>query len=135
MIYFLIYILLINLLGFILMKVDKYYAINQKYRISEKTFFIISAMLGSLGVYIGMYTFRHKTKHINFTVMVPVLFILNIITVYTIFKYNLLCYIKFFLITLDNNLIPLSPLTYFLTVISLSFASTTKVFSSSGKIT
>ena len=92
MVYFLIYILIINLLGFILMKVDKYYAMNQKYRISEKTFFIISAMLGSLGVYIGMYTFRHKTKHINFTVMVPVLFILNIITVYAIFKYDILSY-------------------------------------------
>lgn len=74
------------------MKLDKYYAIKGKYRISEKTFFIIAAMLGSVGVYIGMYTFRHKTKHLNFTVMVPVLFILNIITVYAIFKYNLLSY-------------------------------------------
>lgn len=92
MIYFMLYILGINLLGFILMKLDKSYAIKNKYRISEKTFFIISALLGSIGVYIGMYTFRHKTKHINFTVMVPVLFILNIFTVYAIFKYNLLSY-------------------------------------------
>lgn len=92
MIYFMLYILGINLLGFILMKLDKSYAIKNKYRISEKTFFIISALLGSVGVYIGMYTFRHKTKHINFTVMVPVLFILNIFTVYAIFKYNLLSY-------------------------------------------
>lgn len=74
------------------MKLDKYYAIKGKYRISEKTFFIISAILGSLGVYIGMYTFRHKTKHLNFTVMVPVLFILNIITICAIFKYDLLKY-------------------------------------------
>lgn len=92
MIYFMLYILGINLLGFILMKLDKNYAIKNKYRISEKTFFIISALLGSVGVYIGMYTFRHKTKHINFTVMVPVLFILNIFTVYAIFKYDLLSY-------------------------------------------
>lgn len=74
------------------MKLDKYYAINNKYRISEKTFFIISALLGSIGVYAGMYTFRHKTKHLNFTVMVPALFVINILTVYAIFKYDLLSY-------------------------------------------
>lgn len=94
MIYFLIYVLIINLIGFGLMKLDKYYAIKGKYRISEKTFFIISALLGSIGVYAGMYTFRHKTKHLNFTVMVPVLFILNILTVYAIFKYDLISYFK-----------------------------------------
>lgn len=75
------------------MKLDKNYAIKNQYRISEKTFFIISLMLGSIGVYCGMYAFRHKTKHINFTVMIPVLFILNVITIYGIFKYNILEYI------------------------------------------
>jgi len=92
MLSFLLYILGINLLGFMLMKLDKYYAIEGKFRISEKTFFIISTLLGSIGVYIGMYTFRHKTKRINFTVMVPVLFILNILFVYVIFKYDILHY-------------------------------------------
>lgn len=91
--YLIIYIITINLLGFLLMKLDKYYAKKGKYRIREKTFFIISGLLGSIGVYAGMYTFRHKTKHLNFTVMVPVLFILNIITVYTILKYDLLKYL------------------------------------------
>jgi len=76
------------------MKLDKYYAINNKYRISEKTFFVISALLGSIGVYAGMYTFRHKTKHINFIVLIPVLFILNILTVYAIFKYDLVTYLN-----------------------------------------
>ncbi len=76
------------------MKLDKYYAIKGKYRISEKTFFLISALLGSIGVYIGMYTFRHKTKHVSFTVMVPVLFVLNILTVYAIIKHDLLSYIR-----------------------------------------
>jgi len=88
--FFVIYILIINLLGFILMKLDKYYAIKGKYRINEKTFFVIALILGSLGVYLGMYTFRHKTKHFNFTVFIPVIFVLNIITIYGIFKYNIL---------------------------------------------
>jgi len=92
MLYFILYILGINLLGFGLMKLDKYYAIKGKYRISEKTFFIISALLGSIGVYAGMYTFRHKTKHLNFTVMVPVLFILNILTIYFLIKHDVLNY-------------------------------------------
>ena len=77
------------------MKLDKNYAIKNKYRISEKTFFTISFFFGSLGVYCGMYAFRHKTKHVNFTVMIPILFILNIITIYYIIKYNLLQYINF----------------------------------------
>ncbi len=94
MLYFILYVIFINLLGFILMKLDKYYAIKKQYRISEKTFFIIALLLGSIGVYAGIYTFRHKTKHLSFTVMIPVLFILNIISVYYIFKYNLLSYIN-----------------------------------------
>ena len=74
------------------MKLDKNYAIKREYRISEKTFFIISALLGSVGVYAGMYTFRHKTKHLNFTVMVPALFVLNILTIYVIIKYDIISY-------------------------------------------
>lgn len=81
MIYFMLYILGINLLGFILMKLDKSYAIKNKYRISEKTFFVIAIMLGSIGVYIGMYTFRHKTKHLKFTMLIPVCIILNVISI------------------------------------------------------
>lgn len=94
MLYFILYILIINILGFELMKLDKYYAVKGKYRISEKTFFLIATFLGSVGVYAGIYAFRHKTKRLNFTVMVPVLFILNIFTVYAIFKYNLLSYLN-----------------------------------------
>ena len=92
LLYFILYVIFINLLGFVLMKLDKSYAIKNKYRISEKTFFVISLLLGSIGVYSGMYKFRHKTKHMNFVIMVPVLFILNILTVYGVFKYNILDY-------------------------------------------
>lgn len=40
-------------------------------RIPEKTLFLIAALGGSLGVLLGMYTFRHKTKHWYFVVGVP----------------------------------------------------------------
>lgn len=83
--YFLIYLLVINLIGFLTMHIDKKKAINKKYRISEKFIFFIGLILGATGVYIGMYKFRHKTKHNSFTVGIPVLIIINIMsTVYII---------------------------------------------------
>ena len=58
----LIYLLVINLVNFTLMWYDKNEAKEHKWRIQEKTFFIISLLGGSIGGLIGMYTFRHKTK-------------------------------------------------------------------------
>jgi len=66
------------------MVIDKHKAKKGAYRISEKFIFILCLIGGSLGVYIGMYLVRHKTKHIKFTVGVPVLFIINIMCVYYI---------------------------------------------------
>ena len=86
------------------MKLDKIYAIKDKYRISEKTFFLISLFLGCVGVYAGMYTFRHKTKHMNFVIMVPVLFILNVMTIYFIFKYNIWHYFILFYLIIVNSI-------------------------------
>lgn len=77
-----IYILIINLFAIFLMKYDKVKAINNQYRISEKTLFLIALILGGVGIYIGMYLFRHKTKHVKFTVGIPLIIILNILTIY-----------------------------------------------------
>lgn len=72
------------------MKYDKNQAINNKYRISEKNLFIIAILLGGIGIYIGMYTFRHKTKHVKFTFGIPIVIIINIITIYYIISHVLL---------------------------------------------
>lgn len=72
------------------MKYDKNQAINKKYRISEKNLFIIAILLGGIGIYIGMYTFRHKTKHVKFIVGIPIAIIINIITIYCIISHVLL---------------------------------------------
>lgn len=77
-----IYILIINLFAIFLMKYDKVKAINNQYRVSEKTLFLIALILGGVGIYIGMYLFRHKTKHVKFTVGIPLIIILNILTIY-----------------------------------------------------
>ena len=68
---------------------DKYLAKNNKWRISEKAIFTLSLLLGSIGTYLGMYKFRHKTKHLKFTIGIPVIFIINIITIYYMYKYNI----------------------------------------------
>lgn len=68
---------------------DKKMAVRKNRRIAEKTIFTICLLLGSIGVYAGMYKLRHKTKHITFTVLVPVMFILNILSVYYIVQYGI----------------------------------------------
>lgn len=66
---------------------DKKQAIYHNFRISEKTIFIVSLLLGGIGTYVGMYVFRHKTKHLKFTIGIPIVIILNIISVFYIFNY------------------------------------------------
>lgn len=95
--YFSIYVIIINLIGFVVMYLDKNKAKKGNYRISEKTLFTTALLLGAIGVYIGMYKFRHKTKHLSFTVGIPVCIIINILTIYYILSQNLL-------LALINNL-------------------------------
>lgn len=74
----LLYFLIINLVGFLLMLVDKRRAIKKEWRISEKSLFIVSILGGSIGSYLGMYYFRHKTKHLKFTLGIPIIIIIQI---------------------------------------------------------
>ena len=71
--YFLLYLLLINALGFLLMLIDKWKAKHNRWRIPEATLMGVAAIGGSIGSPLGMYTFRHKTKHIKFTLGIPLI--------------------------------------------------------------
>jgi len=71
----LLYLLIINAMGFALMLVDKGYAKKNLRRIPEATLMTAAALGGSLGCLIGMYTFRHKTKHLKFTLGIPLILI------------------------------------------------------------
>ena len=75
---FLFYITLINLLGLTLMYIDKIRAINKKWRISENTLMLVSILGGSIGSYFGLKLFRHKTKHIKFSIGIPIIIIIQI---------------------------------------------------------
>ncbi|MCH5279254.1 MAG: DUF1294 domain-containing protein [Christensenellaceae bacterium] len=72
------YLIIINIIGFGSMGIDKARAKKNAWRIKEKTLFIIALIGGSLGSNIGMYTFRHKTKHWYFVVFMPLILIAQI---------------------------------------------------------
>lgn len=74
----LLYLLIINAIGFLLMLADKYKARKNLWRIPEVTLLTAAALGGSLGCLLGMYTVRHKTKHLKFTVGIPVILVLQI---------------------------------------------------------
>ncbi|SFD70793.1 Uncharacterized membrane protein YsdA, DUF1294 family [Paenibacillus catalpae] len=77
-----IYLLVINIIAFVLMGMDKSYARHKKRRVPEKRLFGISAIGGALGAWIGMQVWRHKTKHTSFRVGIPLLFIFNLVVIY-----------------------------------------------------
>ena len=81
-----LYLFLVNALGFILMLADKQKAKKNKWRIREATFFAVAAIGGSIGVYLGMYTFRHKTRHPTFTVGIPAIMICQFLLIAVIFQ-------------------------------------------------
>lgn len=76
-----IYLVSINIIGFFAMWLDKRKAQKGKWRIQEKTLFLITALGGGIGTITGMYTFRHKTKKLAFIVGLPAILILEIIAV------------------------------------------------------
>ncbi|MBR5795397.1 MAG: DUF1294 domain-containing protein [Erysipelotrichaceae bacterium] len=77
-----LYFMIINLVGFVMMCVDKQLAIHHKNRVPEKVLFLIAIIGGSLGSILGMYAFRHKTKHLSFVIGMPVILIIQLVLVY-----------------------------------------------------
>lgn len=73
-----IYLVLINVTGYLFMMIDKKRAIKHQYRISERTLWTIAIFFGALGLYIGMISFRHKTKHVKFKYGLPALTLLEL---------------------------------------------------------
>ena len=74
-----IYLLLINAIGFILMLVDKIKAIKKLWRIPERVLLGVCAIGGSLGGLVGMKLFRHKTLHLRFSIGIPVMLAVHIV--------------------------------------------------------
>lgn len=86
--YVIIYLLAINVIGFLAMGIDKYKAIKNYWRIPEGTLMMLAVLGGGIGTIAGIYTFRHKTKKLKFTVGMPTILISEIVlVVYFIIKF------------------------------------------------
>lgn len=82
-----IYLVVINLIGFFIMWLDKKKAQHSKWRIKENTLFLVAAIGGGIGTIAGMYTFRHKTQKAKFVFGFPAIIVIQIlIAIMIIFK-------------------------------------------------
>ncbi len=82
----LIYLVGINLAGFIIMGVDKKRAIRGAWRISEASLFFTALLGGSLGCILGMQHFRHKTKHWYFKYGMPAILVAQVLLFALLFR-------------------------------------------------
>ena len=74
----LVYLALSNLLSLSLFGIDKWKAKHTKWRISEKTLLLVAAIGGSIGAWVGMKLWHHKTQHKKFKYGVPLIFIIQL---------------------------------------------------------
>lgn len=78
----LLYMLFINVVALIMYGVDKYKAVHSAWRISERVLLFVALIGGAMGAMIGMYLFRHKTRHARFVVLVPLFLMAQLYLVY-----------------------------------------------------
>ncbi len=83
-----IYLILINLITFLAMYIDKRKAKKGKRRIPEKTLFVLVGLGGGIGGILGMYLFRHKTKKTRFVIGFPAILIFEALVVIAILAAN-----------------------------------------------
>ncbi|MFJ7637510.1 DUF1294 domain-containing protein [Peribacillus sp. NPDC097206] len=79
----LVYFIMVNIIGFVLMGIDKKKARKREYRISEKTLWTWAIIGGGTGTFMGMRHFRHKTKHFTFKWGLPALMVIQIVLLLT----------------------------------------------------
>ena len=83
----LLYLLIINAAGFLLMLADKHKARRGLWRIPEATLMGVAALGGSVGSLLGMYAVRHKTKHLKFVLGIPAILAAQVIlSIYLIYR-------------------------------------------------
>lgn len=80
----LIYAILINIVGLYVMYSDKRKAKRRQYRISEASLWRIAIFGGAIGTALGMYWFRHKTKHVAFKLGFPTLAVIDIFLLFVV---------------------------------------------------
>lgn len=77
--YFAVYLLIVNAIGLALMLSDKYRAKKNMWRIRESVLLGTAILGGSIGTWLGMRIFHHKTKHLQFSLGLPLMIALQIV--------------------------------------------------------
>ena len=76
-----IYLIIINIIAFLAMLVDKKKAEKNRWRIKESTLLILALIGGSIGAITGMYVFHHKTQKPRFYIGIPIIIVLQILLI------------------------------------------------------
>lgn len=80
------YVVMMNLVSFALMGIDKYKAKKRAWRIPEATLFLFAIFGGSIGSILGMFVFHHKTRHWYFLYGMPFILIVQLICLYLLWQ-------------------------------------------------
>lgn len=87
------YVAITNLVGFFMMGLDKKKAKNREWRIPEASLFFVCIIGGSIGSILGMYLFRHKTKHWYFKWGMPAILLVQLTLIIFLYFYSGLSFI------------------------------------------
>jgi uncharacterized membrane protein YsdA (DUF1294 family) len=79
------YLVVINLIAFVLYGIDKKKAIRNEHRIRESVLLWIARLGGAIGSWLGIKSFHHKTKHTKFRIVVPLWMIIWIVVIVFVF--------------------------------------------------
>lgn len=77
----LVYVLFINIVALVVYGWDKFCAVHGRWRVSELVLLLLAAVGGSVGAFVAMRFFHHKTRHVKFRLGVPVIFVLQVVGV------------------------------------------------------
>ena len=80
----LIYLAVINVVTFFMYGIDKWKAMNSKWRIRETALLGLAVLGGSIGAWLGMKVWRHKTQHKKFKYGLPLILLAQIVLMYLI---------------------------------------------------
>ena len=74
----LVYLAVMSLIAFVAFGLDKFKAKTNRWRIPERTLFLLAILGGGAGAFLGMKVFRHKTRHSQFVFGIPAIMILQL---------------------------------------------------------
>ena len=81
------WLIVVNIITFVVYGIDKWKAMKGRWRISEFTLLLLAVIGGSIGALLGMRVWHHKTKHLKFKYGVPLILLAQLALLYFI-QYN-----------------------------------------------